>query len=83
MKYLWRSLGLSILELLMYEVRYDYVKQNYGEKANLRYMDRDTLDIVSVYAQKEMIIIKILEDINYVEKNKLTSKVFKKVINNS
>ena len=80
MKYL--SLGLSILELLMYEVRYDYVKQNYGEKANLRYIDRDTLDIVSVYAPKEMIIIKILEDINYVEKNKLT-KVFKKVINNS
>ena len=35
-------LGLSILELskmLMYEFRYDYVKQKYGEKVKLRYMD--------------------------------------------
>ena len=35
-------LGLSILELskmLMYEFRYDYVKQKYGEKVKLCYMD--------------------------------------------
>ena len=37
-------LELSILELskiLMYQFWYDYVKQKYGEKAKLRYMDRD------------------------------------------
>ena len=38
------QLGLSILELsktLMYEFWYDYVKSEYGEKAKLRYMDRE------------------------------------------
>ena len=37
-------LELSILELskiLMYQFWYDYVKQKYGEKAKLCYMDRD------------------------------------------
>ena len=38
-------LSLSILYLIktvMYEVWYDYVKPKYGEKAKLRYMDRDS-----------------------------------------
>ena len=38
-------LGLSIRELskiLMYEFWYDYVKQKYGEKVKLCYMDTDS-----------------------------------------
>ena len=38
-------LGLSILELskiLIFEFRYDYVKPEYGQKANLCYIDTDS-----------------------------------------
>ena len=54
-------LGLSILEvskILMYEFCYDYVKPKYGEKAKLCYMDTDRL-----YTQKQMIFIKILQNL--------------------
>ena len=57
-------LGLSMLELseiLMYEYWYDYVKQKYGEKVKLYYMDTD---IFIVYIKTD----DIYEDIEeYVE----------------
>ena len=52
--------GLSTLELTnisMYEFWYDYVKPKHSEKAKMCYIDTDTL----VYAQKQMIFIKILQ----------------------
>ena len=56
-------LGLSILELskiLMYEFRYDYVKQKYGEKIKLRYMDTDSL---LVYKKTGDVYKDIAEDV--------------------
>ena len=41
-------IGLSILdisELAMYEYWYEYVKPNYRDKANIRYMDTDSFMI--------------------------------------
>ena len=41
-------LGMSILYIsktLMYEFWYDYIKQKYGDRAKLWYMDTDSFDI--------------------------------------
>ena len=43
----------------MYEFWYDYVKQKYGEKAELRYMDTGSFIIYT----RQMIFIKILQKI--------------------
>ena len=54
-------LGLSILELskiLMYEFRYDYVKLNMVKKQN--YVT--WIQTVSLYTEKQMIFIKILQE---------------------
>ena len=56
-------LELSILELskiLMYRRWYDYVKPKYGQKARLRYMDKDTF---IVYIKTDDIYKGIKEDI--------------------
>ena len=56
-------LELSILELskiLMYRCWYDYVKPKYGQKARLRYMDKDTF---IVYIKTDDIYKGIKEDI--------------------
>ena len=56
-------LGLSILELskiLMYEFWYDCVKLKYGEKANMCYMDKDS---VIVYIKTNDTYKDIAEDI--------------------
>ena len=56
-------LGLSILELskiLMHEFRYDYVKPNYGEKAELCYMDTDSF---IVYIKTDNFYKNIAEDV--------------------
>ena len=53
-------LGQAILDIsktLMYEFWYDYIKPKYEEKANLCYMDADTLLFIS----KLKIFIKILQ----------------------
>ena len=55
-------LCLSILELteiVTYEFWYDYVKQKYGEKAKLCYMDTYSF----IFYIKLMIFIKILQDV--------------------
>ena len=57
------SIGLSILELtkiLIYEFRYDYAKSKYDEKANLCYMDTDSL---IVYIKTDDIFKDIAEDV--------------------
>ena len=54
-------LGLSILELskiLRCEFWYDYVKQKYGEKGKLCYMDTDSFIL---YKKTQMIFTKILQ----------------------
>ena len=56
-------LGLSILEIsttVMYEFWYDYVKPKYGEKANLCYMDTDS---VIVYIKTDDIYSDIAKDV--------------------
>ena len=56
-------LELSILELskiLMYRCWYDYVKPKYGQKARLRYVDKDTF---IVYIKTDDIYKDIKEDI--------------------
>ena len=56
-------LELSILELskiLMYRRWYDYVKPKYGQKARLRYMDKDTF---IVYIKTDDFYKGIKEDI--------------------
>ena len=56
-------LGLSMLELskiLMYEFWYDYVKSNYGKKANLCYMDTDSF---MVYIKTDDISKDIAKDV--------------------
>ena len=56
-------LGLSILELskiLMYEFFYDHVKQKYGGKTKLYYMNRDNL---IVYINTDDIYEDIAEDV--------------------
>ena len=56
-------LGLSILELieiLMYEFWYDYVKQKYCEKVKLCYVDTDSL---IVYIKTDDIYKDIAEDV--------------------
>ena len=80
-------LGLSILELseiLMYQFWYDYVKQKYGEKVKLCYMDRDRS---IVYIKTDDISKDIAEDIetrsdtsNYELDKPLLKKKKKKVI---
>ena len=56
-------LGLSILELsklLMYEFWYSYVKQKYGEKAKICYLDTDSF---LVYIETIDIYTDIAEDV--------------------
>ena len=56
-------LGLSILELieiLMYEFWYDYVKQKYCEKVKLCYVDTDSF---IVYIKTDDIYKDIAEDV--------------------
>ena len=56
-------LGLSILELskiLMYEFWYDYIKQKYGKKAKLCYMDTDSF---IEYIKTDDIYKEIVEDV--------------------
>ena len=56
-------LGLSILELskiLMYELWYDYIKPKYGKKAELCYMDTDSL---IVYIKTDDIYEDIAENV--------------------
>ena len=56
-------LGFSILELskkLMFEFRYDYVKQKYDKKTKLCYMDTDSL---IVYIKTDDIYKDIAEDV--------------------
>lgn len=46
-------LGFTILELsktVMYEFYYEFIKQNYGDKASLLYMDTDSL-ILKIYSE--------------------------------
>ena len=54
------NLGLSILDLSMYEFWYDYVKPKYGEKEKLCYMN--TASSV-VHVKKEDIYKDIAEDV--------------------
>ena len=57
-------LGLSILELnkiVTYEFWYEYVKQKYGEKAKLCYMDTNVVYIV--YIKTEDIYVDIAKDV--------------------
>ena len=57
------SLGLSILELnkiLMYKFWHDHVKQKYGEKAQLCYMDADSF---IVYIKTDDIYKEIPKDV--------------------
>ena len=54
------KLGLSILDLSMYEFWYDYVKPKYGEKEKLCYMNTDSS---VVHVKKEDIYKDIAEDV--------------------
>ena len=54
------NLGLSILDLSMYEFWYDYVKPKYGEKEKLCYMNTDSS---VVHVKKEDIYKDIAEDV--------------------
>ena len=56
-------LGLPIIKLnkvVLYEFRYDYVKSNYGEKAKLCYMHKDSF---IVYLKTDDIYKDIVEDV--------------------
>ena len=53
-------LGLSILDLSMYEFWYDYVKPKYGEKEKLCYMNTDSS---VVHVKTEDIYKDIAEDV--------------------
>ena len=62
-RYVPIKLSISILglsKILMYELWYDYVKPEYGEKANFCYMDTDSF---TVYMKTENIHKDIAEDI--------------------
>ena len=53
-------LGLSILEIVLYEFSYDYVKPKYVEKAKLCYMDTRSF---IVYIKTEDIYVEIAKDV--------------------
>ena len=53
-------LGLSILEIVLYEFWYDYVKPKYVEKAKLCYMDTSSF---IVYIKTEDIYVEIAKDV--------------------
>ena len=54
------NLGLSILDLSMYEFWYDYVKPKYGEREKLCYMNTDSSVL---HVKKEDIYKDIAEDV--------------------